>query len=82
MLEELLKTTGKSRNLLLFEFQKDKHPITFKRWLQQEQLRKTGKLVSFVNEKVDKSPIIELINDQLVEVRFPEGIRNIWGDLI
>lgn len=79
MLEQLSKTTGKSRNLLLFEFQKDKHPITFKRWLKEEQLRKTGKLTSFVNGKVDKSPIIELINNQLVEVPFPEGIRNMWG---
>lgn len=67
--------TGKSVKLLLFEFEKDNHPRTFKRWINEEQKRKTGKLVCFVCGAPDITPIIELIDGQLVETPFPQALR-------
>lgn len=75
VLEQLSKATGKSQKMLLFEFEKDTHPRTFKRWLKEEQLRKEGKAISFVCGAPDVTPIIELIDEQLVETQFPQALR-------
>ena len=62
MLQELSDKTGKSKKVLLFEFMRDEHPITFKRWMANEELKRTGKMTGDGCETY-----ISLINGEFIE---------------
>lgn len=74
MLDAIAKSANKSKSLVLFEFMRDTHPITFKRMLKNEQLIKTGKMIN-CSERVYS--YVELQDNKLVEVPLPEEIRQL-----
>lgn len=68
MLEQLSKVSGKSKNTILFEFMRDKHPRTFKEMMENEELKRTGKMtgtgcdtyISLVDEEFVEKPVPKL----------------------
>ena len=74
ILDAIAKSANKSKSIVLFEFMKNTHPITFKRMLKNEQLIKTGKMIN-CSERVHS--YVELQDNKLVEVSLPEEIRQL-----
>ena len=71
MLNKVAKKMGKSTSLVLFEFMRDKHPITFKRMLKAEEQIRDG--TAYPQDQ--PTHYIALKKGILVEELLPEAIR-------
>lgn len=71
MLNKIAEKMNKSTSLVLFEFMKDTHPITFKRMLKAEEQIRDG--IAYPQDR--PTHYVTLKEGTLVEEPLPEAIR-------